>query len=266
MTGLTKWGMGRCALLAAAAFTMTGTAHAQTPTFERRTNEVRFQLDFQVPAAALAAVMPAGFTSDVATSGPAKDCNLRVIFIDEVTINGADNQPIGRGTNQLVYLTAPVKDPSGKSVQLVVGGLTADPSSAPGPYGNYLAATTHTVTRHVAVPASGDGPIMETQDWGFRAASGEHLELHVEFQRGGANYRPEYERVFHSATDPAMVRVSHEQLVLDILRNTTTTPPDHVAAYRFSGGGGSYAALFDGTEKTLSWDAILWMNRTESGQ
>jgi hypothetical protein len=263
MTGLTKWGMGRCALLAV-AFTMSGTAQAQT--IDRRTNEIRFQLDFQVPASALAALLPRGFTSDVATSGPAKDCNLRVIFIDEVAINGPDNRPIGRGTNQLVYLTAPVKDPSGASAQLVVGGLTADPASAPGPYGNYLPATTHTVTRQIAAPASGEGPVRETQDWVFRAASGEHLEMHIEFQRGGASYRPEYERVFYSARDAGMVRVSHEQLVLDILRNTTTTPPDHVTAFSFSGGGGSYAGLLDGTEKTLSWDSILWMNRTESGR
>jgi hypothetical protein len=264
MTGPKTLRTGRCALLAVAALAMSATAHAQT--FDRRTNEIRFQLDFQVPAAALAAVLPPGFTSNVATSGPAKDCNLRIIFIDEVTINGPDNQPIGRGTNQLVYLTAPVTDPSGASVQLVVGGLTADPSAAPGPYGNYLPATTHTVTRHIAAPASGEGPVVETQDWVFRAASGEHLEMHIEFQRGGATYRPEYERVFYSARDPGMVRVSHEQLVLDILRNTTTTPPDHVTSFSFSGGGGSYATLLDGTEKTLSWDSILWMNRTESGR
>ncbi len=264
MTGLTKWEIGRCALLVAAALAVSVAAHAQT--FERRTNEIRFQLDLQVPAAALAAVLPRGFTSDVAASGPAKDCNIRAIFIDEVTINGPDNRPIGRGTNHYVYLVAPVKDPSGKSSQLVVGGLTADPSAAPGPYGNYLPATTHTMTRRTEAPASGQGPVMESQDWVFRAASGEHLELHIQFQRGGANYRPEYERVFYSAKDPGMVRVSHEQLVLDILRNTTTNPPDHVKSFSFSGGGGSYASLLDGTQKTLSWDSILWMNRTESGR
>ncbi len=257
-------GMRRCALLAVAALAVSVTAGAQT--FERRTNEVRFQLDFKVPQAALDALLPDGFTSDVATQGPAKDCNLRVIFIDEVTINAPGNAPIGRGSNQLVYLTAPVKDPSGKSVQLVVGGLTADPSAAPGPYGNYLPATTHTMTRRIEAPASGQGPIVESQDWVFEADSGEHLELHITFERGGATYRPEYERLFYSAKDPSMVRVSHEQLVLDILRNTTTTPPDRVTSYSFSGGGGSYASLLDGTQDTLSWDSILWMNRTESAR
>jgi hypothetical protein len=259
MTGLTKRGIGRGLFFAAMALTAASRAHAQAPV--ERSNEVRFQLDFQVPAAALAALMPKGFTSDVATSGPAKDCNVRVIFIDRVTINGADNTPMGKGTNQFVYLTAPVKDPSGKSVQLVLGGITADPLDAPGPYGNFLLATSHTMKRSIE---TNQGPIVESQEWVFRAASGEYLELRIQFERGGANFRPEYERTFYSAKDPTLVRVSHEQLVLDILRNVTTTPPDRVKSFKFSGGGGSYGKLLDGTQKILSWDSILWMNRTES--
>jgi hypothetical protein len=35
-----------------------------------------------------------------------------------------------------------------------------------------------------------------------------------------------------------------------------------VKAFSFKGGGGSYAALFDGTERLLSWDNILWLNRS----
>jgi hypothetical protein len=264
MTRLTRWGIGWGSLVAAMALALTVGPHAQaTQTIKERSNEVRFQLDFLVSAAALGAVMPKGFTSDVATSGPAKDCNLRIIFIDRVTINGPDNNPVGKGTSQFVYLVAPVKDPSGKSSQLVIGGLTADAADAPGPYGNYLLATTATMKRSIETPAGGKGPLLETQDWVFRAASGEHLELHIQHERGGSNFRPEYERTFYSAKDPSLVRVSHEQLVLDILRNVTTNPPDRVKAFKFTGGGGSFAKLLDGTEKVLSWDNVLWINRTE---
>ena len=76
------------------------------------------------------------------TQGGAKDCNLRVIFIDRVTINGPDGRPVGKGSNRLVYLAAPVKDSTGENVQLIIGGLTEDPADAPGPFGNYLLATT----------------------------------------------------------------------------------------------------------------------------
>ena len=74
---------------------------AQAPAILERSNEVRFQLDFKVPDAALAAVMPKGFSPDVATTGPAKDCNVRVIFIDRVTVNGPDNAGLGKGRREI---------------------------------------------------------------------------------------------------------------------------------------------------------------------
>ena len=86
--------------------------------------EARFQLDVRVPDAALALVPAAGFALNVATQGAAKDANLRVVFIDRLTINGPDGKPVGKtGSNRLVYLIAPVKDPSGANAQLVIGGL-----------------------------------------------------------------------------------------------------------------------------------------------
>jgi hypothetical protein len=35
-----------------------------------------------------------------------------------------------------------------------------------------------------------------------------------------------------------------------------------VKDFSFKAGGGSYAKLFDGTEKLLSWDNILWIHRS----
>src|SRR5579864_3226436 len=121
---------------------------------------------------------------NVAAQGAAKDCNLRAVFIDRVTVNGPDGKPVGKGSNRLVYLVAPVKDPSGANVQLVIGGLTEDPADAPGPFGVYLLATTHTMQRGVS---AGSGPMLESQDWVFGAATGEHLEMHIKNERGVAN-------------------------------------------------------------------------------
>ena len=70
-------------------------AAAQTPV--EYSAEARFQLDVQVPDAALKAYLPAGWTPNISTRGPAKDANLRVVFIDRMTINGPDgNRPGGR--------------------------------------------------------------------------------------------------------------------------------------------------------------------------
>lgn len=228
-------------------------------TMIEQSNETRFQLDLRVPDAALAAFLPKGWTPNPATEGAAKDCNLRVIFIDRVTINDPKGAPLGKGSNRYVLLAAPVKDPSGASVQLVIGGLTEDPADAPGPFGNFLLATTHVMERRTK---SGTGPIQESQDWVFAAASGERLELHITYDRGVANKRNMADTKYYSAKNPSFYHISRQELVLDIMRNVTTNPPDHVHKYSFKGSGGGYAKLFDGTEKSLSWDNVLWLNRS----
>ena len=88
---------------------------------------------------------------------------------------------MGKGSNRLVYLVAPVKNAAGENVHLVIGGVTEDPTDAPGPFGVYV---------------------------------------------------------------------------------LITTPSDRVREFSFTASGGSYAKLFDGPEKLLSWDNILWNNRS----
>lgn len=228
---------------------------AETP-FEH-SSEARFQLDVHVPDEALKAFFPAGFTPNVAAQGAAKDCNLRVVFIDRVTINRPDGKP--KGSNRLVYLVAPVKDPSGANAQLVIGGISEDPSDAPGPFGVYLPATTHKMER---TTAESGGSVVDTQDWNLAAAGGEHLQMHIKYEKGVANKGNVADTKFYSAKNPGFFQISRQEQVLDILKNATTNPPDRVKEFSFKAGGGSYAKLFDGTQKLLSWDNILWINRT----
>ena len=223
-------------------------------------SEVRFQLDLHVPDAALAAYLPAGWVPNVAAQGPAKDANLRAVFIDRLTINGSDGKPVGKGSNRLVYLAAPVKDPTGTNVQLIIGGLTEDPVDAPGPFGVYLLATTHNMQRSTS--SSGAGPIMDAQDWLFAATGGERIEMHIKYEKGVANRGNPSDTRFYSAKNPGFYQISHQEQVLDILRNATTNPPDRVKEFSFKASGGSWSKLFDGTEKVLSWDNILWIQRS----
>lgn len=254
--GVSRWAV-RYGLAACALALMAASGVAENPV--ESSVETRFQLDFHVPDAALASYLPAGFKPDVAAQGPAKDANLRLIFIDRVATHAPDGKPIG--TNRLVYLAAPVKDPQGASAQLVIGGLTEDPTDAPGPFGLYLPAMIHTMTRSVT---SGEGPILETQDWVFTAAGGERLELHIKFERGVGRKFPPADVKFYSAKNPGFYQISHQEQVLDVLRNVTTQPADRVKEVSVKASGGSYAKLFDGTEKMLSWDSIPWISRSVS--
>ena len=170
------------------------------------------------------------------------------------------SQAVGRtGSNRLVYLVAPVKDPAGANVQLVIGGITEDPADVPGPFGNYLPATTHTMQR---ATSSGAGPIIESQDWVFASTTGERLEMHIKYEKGVGNKGSPGDVRFYSARNSSFYQISRQEQVLDILRNVTTNPPDRVKEFSFKGASGGFAKIFDGTEKSLSWDNVLWLNRT----
>ncbi len=97
------------------------TRYAGAQTMVEYSSEARFQLDLHVPDAVIKGFLPPGWTMNIATQGAAKDANLRAVFIDRVTINGPDGKPVGKGSNRLVYLVAPVKDPTGANVQPVIG-------------------------------------------------------------------------------------------------------------------------------------------------
>jgi hypothetical protein len=250
--------MNRCFAVGILIASATICVRAETPV--EVSSEARFQLDVHVPDAALKTYFPEGFTPNVATQGAAKDANLRVVFIDRVTINGPDGKPKGKGSNRLVYLVAPVKDPGGANAQLVIGGITEDPEDAPGPFGVYLLATTHKMSR--STMDGGSGALVDTQDWNLAAAGGEHLEIHLKYEKGVANKGNVADTKFYSAKSPGFFQISRQEQVLDILKNATTNPPDRVKEFSFKAGGGSYSKLFDGTEKMLSWDNILWINRT----
>jgi hypothetical protein len=250
----------RALVAAAICIGIADAVHGQT--LLESSAEARFQLDFHVPDAALMAMLPPGFTLNVATQGAAKDANIRVIFVDRMTINGPDGKPVGKGSSRLVYLASPVKDPSGANAQLVIGGLTDDPGDAPGPFGVYLLATTHRMQRSTS--STGNGPVIDAQDWVFQAASGEHLELHIEYEHGVGNRGNAADVKFYSAKNPGVAQLSRQEQVLDILRNVTTTPLDRVKKYSFKASGASYAKLFDGTERALSWDNLVWLNRAVS--
>ena len=127
----------------------SGTSQARAQTFVEQNAEFRMQLDFVVPDAALRKFLPAGWEPSIATQGPAKDCNLRLIFIDRVDITDAKGQ--ATGSSGLVYLAAPVKQTGTSTVgQMIIAGLTTDPKDVPGPFGNYQLATTHKMDRKVA--------------------------------------------------------------------------------------------------------------------
>ena len=228
---------------------------ARAETFVEQNAEFRMQLDFVVPDAALRKFLPAGWEPNIATQGPAKDCNVRLIFIDRIDVTGADGAALG--SSRLVYLAAPVKQSgSSNAGQMIIAGLTSDPKDAPGPFGNYELATTVNVDR--SLKATGKDALME-ENWEFVAANGERLEVHLKYERaparkGGAEVK------FFSPTNPSSYQIFKTEQGIDIMRNATINVRDRVKEFSYTVAG-RLGSLFDGTERVVSIDSFHWYNR-----
>jgi len=222
--------------------------------------EHRLQLDFRVPDGALAKFLPADWTTNIATQGPAKDANIRLIFIDRVAVTDKSNRPIGKGGSRLVYLAVPVNGPAGATGQMIIGGLTSNVDDSPGPFNNYIAASAASVQRSVAADGA---KVIRDETWKFTAPSGEFFEVHVKLEAGPTPKSAPSETKFFDPKTPSTYQTFRVEQVLDIARNATTGV-NRVSEYAFKGGGGAFKGLFDGTETLLSVDSIPWYSRTIS--
>jgi hypothetical protein len=243
-----------------AALLMAGTsALAQTPApatapgaVVEQSNEYRFQLDLAVDQAALNKALPAGWESQIAAQGPAKDCNLRLIFIDRVNVLDANARVLRPGKDIAVYLEAPVKQTGGTgTARVVLAGISEHDSATAATFGRLAKAAKVSAARTIATT---DGKTTVTEDWDLTGAGGEHARLHVKFVRAPAN-RASADVRFLNPANPAQFMTVHTEQETDIARNVTTTPPDRVQEFSFTAGGGAFDALLGASPKPLSWDA-----------
>ena len=195
----------------------------------------------------------------VATAGPAKDANLRVIFIDRIAGFGGDGKPLANGATQLVYVAIPVKQSAGSdNGQMIIAGFSKDAPDFAGTYGVLRRAQTAVMQRTIA---NSSGALVNDENWQFATATGERLIVHVQYQRG-TPAKGGGEVKFFDPAEPSRYQIFKTEQSLDITRNATTNPPDHVMQFSYSIGGGKLAPLFDGSEKVLSWDSFPWYDRT----
>jgi hypothetical protein len=242
-----------------AALSLGTGAQAQTPvpapvtgTVLEQSNEYRFQLDLAVNPAALAKLLPAGWEPAIAAQGPAKDCNLRLIFLDRVNVLDGNARVLAPGKDIAVWLEAPVRQTGGTATgRMVLAGISENNSATGATFAALIKATRVSASRNIA---TSNGSTTVTEDWSLTGAGGESATLHVKYVRGPANRAASEVRFFNPA-NPAQMMVARTEQETDIARNVTTTPADRVSDFSFKVGGGKFASLFDGTEKALSWDS-----------
>ena len=145
--------------------------------------EARTTLAFKMPNPTAQKLLPEGWLLSPYKDGPGKDANLIVTFMDWLVVQDQDGKPAPTYRN--VGLTVPAKQTSTEAtVSMVIAGLSSPGGYAPGPYGNFVAATA-TLAKTSRVDPDGHARAEET--WEFEGESGNSIRLQLQFVRGIAD-------------------------------------------------------------------------------
>jgi hypothetical protein len=220
--------------------------------------EERALLRFKVPDATVQKLLPEGWQASPDSTGPSKDANLNVVFVNVFTIQNPD------GTPGDPYRVAGVVIPAKKkgteaTVPMVVTGFASIPSYAPGPYGVFALASA-TFDRHVHTDPAGASNIEEA--WEFKADSGDLVQLQLQYVRGALT-RSKAETMPHSASKPEFYRIYRVEQAADIVRSTATGT-DRAQKYLFKATGGKLSQIFDGSEQLVSITSLPFYSRQVS--
>ena len=243
---------GAAALLALAA-SANGTSAAEK--LVATDASVRTILQFRVPDAAAQKLLPEGWQVSPPNTGPSKDANLTVIFIDELAVQNPD------GTPGELYRIAGIGVPAKKkgtdaTVGMVGPGFVSNPSYAPGPYGS-AAVVSATVDRHVHTDAAGKTSVEES--WEFKGDGGDAIQLQLQYV-SGVPVRSKAEATPHSAVKPDFYRIYRFEQAAEVVRSTATGT-DRAQKYEFKATGAKLSPLFDGSEQLVSITSVPFYSR-----
>jgi hypothetical protein len=104
--------------------------------------DTRVVLAFRVGQAALQSWVPAPWQVNPVATGPSKDANLMINFVDRVLNQDAEGKLVAGGYDRLVAVNVPAKHPeTGEAGPFVMRIFTANPQSIPGHYKTSVQAT-----------------------------------------------------------------------------------------------------------------------------
>ena len=217
--------------------------------------EARTALAFNFPDANVQKILPQGWLASPFSAGPSKGANLVVTFIDWLVVQDPDGKPAK--IYRSIGLAVPAKKSStDPTVSMVVGGLSAPPGYAPGPYGNFASAKS-VVTR--TMRTDDDEGSKAEESWQFQGQDGDSIQLRLEFLRGTAAMG-KVEAKVHSAVKPEFHRIYRIEEAVDVVRSADSGT-DRVRNYLFKASGPRFSPLFDGSEQLVSITSFPWYSR-----
>jgi hypothetical protein len=124
--------------------------------------------------------LPAPWLVNPVTTGPSKDANLTVGFIDQLLNQDGQGKPVAGGTTRIVALGIPAKHgQTGETAPFLLRAFDANPQGVPGPYKGAVSAT---IRREATLQGTDHDPGTGSERWEMRERGGGLIELRVEYQ------------------------------------------------------------------------------------
>lgn len=243
--------------LIVAAFSPCAPASAET--LVESNVDSRLVVSFRVAGAELQKWIPAPWQVTPPASGPSRDANLNVVFVQRFLSLDGDGKAGAATLNRVVALAAPVKNAqTGETGPVVIRIYTSDHDALPGPYKNSVKAGVRREQTHKGekLEAGTASDLWEMQTNGGR------IEVQVAYQRGVPS-RVKAETNVRSAVQPDFFRIYRVDQGLDVVKSVPAGV-DRTQGFRFRSTVPELAKLFDGAEQLVSVTAIPFYIRQVS--
>src|SRR5215831_2497076 len=140
--------------------------------------DVRTTLALKALDAGVRKFLPAGWDLDVANSGPAKDVNLRLTFIDRLTAQDAEGKALDPA--RVITLGVPAKRTSSETRGTMLFRIySSTAAGVPGPYGVSVQANTN-MERRVGIDPAGTATVEES--WELQSQDGDSIQLQIQYR------------------------------------------------------------------------------------
>lgn len=242
-------------LVVAAALPAAAAAQAEKHT--QSTLESRMVVSLRVNAEDLQRRLPAPWQVQPAASGPTKDANLNVSFIERALDLDAEGKPTAHPSYRVIALGVPARNPqTNESGPMLVRLYHTSPDHVPG---FYKVAELVEITRELKIAGRNLELGAASDQWSMKDERGNTVDLQVTYQRGVPS-RVKLEARPRSGLDPSIWRLYRVEQANDVLKSMASGV-DRTTALRFQAKLAEFASLFDGSEQVLAVTSVPWYTR-----
>lgn len=212
------------------------------------TAETRLTVALRVGQSELQKLVPAPWQVTSLPDGPLKDANFFIVFIDAFLVQDAQGKPYKGGINREVMFAVPAKHTkTGEMASVVTGGMNPMIDYVPGPYKNFVQATT---IRREQTHKGANIEAGACEDfWEVRDARGVSIELRMQYQMG-LPLRAKSEQKVYSAVESKFFRIYQIETAIDLIKSIPTGI-NRLQNYQLRMAVPELSKLFDGTEQLV---------------